>query len=432
MTTGTDRSIWPSIQRVLVVGAGQAGAAAVKAFRAEGFTGSLTLVGGEDVAPYERPPLSKDFLLGRVVEGQTRCFKDGQLDELATRLVLGATVDVLSLASRRAVLSNGEVIDYDLCLLTTGASPRRLCAAGEALAGVHTLRTLADAQQLRASILAGERVVIIGGGLIGLEVAAAARQLGKEVVVIEMGSEVCGRALPAEEARWLREKHVANGVRFELNARVEELIGSAHLEGVRLADGRAIQADVALICVGVLPNDGLARAAGLEVSNGVHVDVAGRTSDPHIFAAGDVANFEEEVGVHRRRYETWGNAQNRTGEVVRAMLGREPVHAESTWFWTHQYDTSIQVLGHTTDFDVRVVRQAVGRAGRVVLFLRSGRLAGAITLDCDRELRPLRKIYRDATRLDPSKLRDIACPLADCALADLALEPVRPTTKEVQ
>jgi 3-phenylpropionate/trans-cinnamate dioxygenase ferredoxin reductase component len=331
----------------LIVGASLSGARAAEALRGEGFDGPVVMIGSEDELPYERPPLSKDYLMGK--QGREKIFAHPRewYDENHVELRLGATATAIDRAAREVVLDGAERLAYDKLLLTTGSSPRRLPVPGDGLDGVLYLRTVGDSDRIRTALEGTPRVAVVGAGWIGLEAAAAARTAGAEVTVLEAAELPLLRVLGREVAQVFADLHAEHGVDLRLGVSVAEITGSdGRATGVRLADGSVVDADVVIVGVGITPNAGIAAAAGLTVDNGIVTDAALRTSDPAIFAAGDVANaFHPLLGKHIR-VEHWANARHQPQAAARSMLGQDVSFDRVPYFYTDQYDLGMEYAGY--------------------------------------------------------------------------------------
>ncbi|MFE3835995.1 NAD(P)/FAD-dependent oxidoreductase [Pseudogemmobacter sonorensis] len=339
---------------VVIVGAGQAGAALAAKLRALNHGGAVTLIGEEDSPPYQRPPLSKAYLMGTMAEDRLWLRAPGFWAENAITLRLGQRVDAIDRAARQVVIGE-ERIPYDALVLTTGASPRRLPdAIGGGLEGVFCVRSLADVDRMRPAFRAGARLLVVGGGYIGLEAAAVASKLGLGVVLIEAAPRILGRVAAAETADHIRALHRAHGVEIIEGTGLERLLGETRVTGARLADGREIAADFVVVGVGVQPGDGLAVAAGLALDNGIATDAFGRTSDPAIWAAGDCASFPWRGG--RIRLESVGNAIDQAEAVAANLCGANRPYAAKPWFWSDQYDLKLQIAGLNCGYDRVVTR----------------------------------------------------------------------------
>ena len=343
---------------VVVVGAGQAGSAVVAKLRGLGFDGQITLVGEEPAPPYQRPPLSKAYLMGEMEEERLWLRSNAFYAEQNITLRLGEKVSAIDRAAKTLTVGD-DTLSYDHLVLTTGSTPRRLPAAiGGDLAGVYTVRTLADVDAMRAEFAPGRRVVIVGGGYIGLEAAAVARKLGLEVTVLEMAPRILQRVAAPETSDYIRALHQAHGVTILESTGLDRLLGTGHVSGVRLQDGRELPADFVIAGVGIIPGQALAEAAGLEIENGIKTDAHGRTSDPFIWSAGDCASFPWKGG--RIRLESVGNAIDQSEVVAENILGAGKDHIAKPWFWSDQYDCKLQIAGLNTGYDNIVTRGPEG------------------------------------------------------------------------
>lgn len=353
---------------IVIVGAGQAGASLAAKLRALGHTGALTLVGEEPAPPYQRPPLSKAYLLGEMeLERLYLRAPSFWVDQNVT-LRLGTAVTAIDPAARTLTL-NGETLGYDQLALTTGARPRRLPAAiGGDLGNVFTVRTLADVDAMEPVLRKGGRALIVGGGYIGLEAAAVASKLGLQVTVIEAAPRILQRVAAPETSAFFRGLHQDHGVTVIESTGLDRLLGEGRVAGARLADGREIAADIAIVGIGIQPDTRLAEAAGLAIDNGIRTDELGRTSDPRIWAAGDCASFPHQGG--RIRLESVGNAIDQAESVAANMLGAGQPYEARPWFWSDQYDTKLQIAGLNTGYDQVVTRP--GDAGAVSFWYYHG------------------------------------------------------------
>jgi 3-phenylpropionate/trans-cinnamate dioxygenase ferredoxin reductase component len=346
---------------IVIIGAGQAGAQVAAKARALGYSGPITLIGDEASPPYQRPPLSKDYLMGLIGAERLWLRAPEFYREQAIDLRLGTAVQAIDPAQRRVVLAGGAELAYDHLVLATGTRPRRLPAAqGGDLAGVYTLRQLADIDAMRGEFAPGRRLVILGGGYIGLEAAAVARKLGLEVSVVELAPRLLQRVAAPETSAFFTALHRGHGVQIELGTGVERILGQARASGVRLADGRDLVADFVIVGIGVVPNAELASAAGLAIDNGIATDEFGRTSDANIWAAGDCASFPHAGG--RMRLESVGHAIDQAEVVAANILGAGQPYVARTWFWSDQYDCKLQIAGLNTGYTQVVVRGPEGGA----------------------------------------------------------------------
>jgi len=343
------------MDQIIVIGAGQAGASCVARLRADGFEGRLTLIGAEPVPPYQRPPLSKAYLLGEMALDRLFLRPEAWYAEHDVTLRLGQPVTDVD-AAAQTVTVGGEVLPYDALVLATGSTPRHLPATiGGELAGVHFVRTLADVDAMEPEVVADRRALIVGGGYIGLEAAAVAAKRGMDVTLIEAAPRILGRVAAPETSAYFRDLHRAHGVR------ILEGVGLTCLNGV---DGRVVGAiltnhqehpyDVVIAGIGITPNDALAGAAGIVLDNGIATDAQGRTSDPHIWAAGDCASLP--FRGSRIRLESVQNAIDQAEAVARNILGANADYLPRPWFWSDQYDVKLQIAGLNTGYDRVAVR----------------------------------------------------------------------------
>jgi len=407
----------------LVIGAGPAGGAAARELARHAPPGSVLLVGEEPLAPYERPPLSKTTLadLANGADSPPRPMLGSaeELEAAGVRLLLGMRAGHIDRCARLVTLADGRRIGYGRLLLATGTRARRLGLAGADRPNVHYLRTYGDAVALAPRLVPGARVVIVGGGFIGLEVAATASRLGCAVAVLEAGPCLMGRALPAELAERFRAKFARHGVDVRLRAAVAALHGSESVESVRLGSGDTLPADLLVAGIGAVPNTELAEAAGLEVDDGILTDAAGATSDSCIHAAGDVARRMQGLATHpghRVRLEAWEPALEQAVATAQAMLGRPSVPVRPPWMWTDQFDWNLQVAGHGQLADTQIVRP-LGEDRVAVFQLWQRRLIGAIALNAPREMALARRALQRPPTLDPERLADPSTPLREVLAA---------------
>ena len=344
------------MNHIIVVGAGQAGASLVAKLRAEGFAGDITLVGAEKVPPYQRPPLSKAYLLGEMAQERlylrpTEFYADHQID-----LQLDTRVTAIDPIAKTITSSHGKVMSYDQLALTLGAEPLYLPAEiGGNLDGVFTVRFLDDADAMAPAFVAGKHALIVGGGYIGLEAAAVASKLGLKVTVIEREDRILKRVAARQTADYFCDLHQKHGVDIRENTGLDRLLGDTHVTGARLSDGTEIDVDFAVVGIGLSPACTLAHAAGLTVDRGVMTDAFGRTSDPHIWAAGDCASAIHEG--RNVRLESVGNAIDQAEAVARNMLAQETPYIPNPWFWSDQYDCKLQIAGLNTGYTDVYVRK---------------------------------------------------------------------------
>ena len=340
----------------MIVGGGLAGAKAAETLREEGFAGRVVLIGAEPELPYERPPLSKGYLIGSAEREEARVHPRAFYDEHEIELLTGVAATALDTVEHRLALADGQELTYDRLLLATGAVPRRPPLPGIDLDGVHTLRTLPDSDALRQAFARRGTVVVIGAGWIGCEVAAAAHSHGAEVVLVGRGDTPLHAVLGPELGGWFGDVHRRHGVRVITGAAVEGIDGDGSVSAVRLAGGEAIACDTVVVGVGVAPDTRLGEAAGLAVDNGIAVDEQLRTSAPDVFAAGDVANaFHPHYGRHVR-VEHWANALHQGPAAARSMLGGDVAYDRLPYFFSDQYDVGMEYIGLHSPTDTVEVR----------------------------------------------------------------------------
>ena len=340
---------------IVVIGAGQAGCALTAKLRNSEFDGEITLIGEESVPPYQRPPLSKAYLLGEMEEERLYLRPREFYDENGISLRLGAAVDAVDVAAK-TVSVGGDLISYDHLVFTTGSSPRRLPAAiGGDLAGVHVVRSLADVDAMEAAFREGAKALIVGGGYIGLEAAAVARKLGVSVTVVEMAERILQRVACRETSDFVRTLHVSQGVDIREGVGLDRLMGEGAVTGAVLSDGTELEVDFVIAGVGIVPGDALAGAAGVALENGIATDALGQTSVEGVWAAGDCASFPHD-GV-QMRLESVGHAIDHAELVAENIMGAGKTYTPRPWFWSDQYDLKLQIAGLGGGHDRVVVRR---------------------------------------------------------------------------
>jgi 3-phenylpropionate/trans-cinnamate dioxygenase ferredoxin reductase subunit len=402
----------------LIVGASLAGAKAAETLRTEGFDGPLILIGQESERPYERPPLSKEYLLGKAERDTIYVHPPQWYAEHDVDLRLGVTVTGLHPGSHEVSLADGSRTGYSKLLLATGSSPRRLSVPGADLGGVLYLRTVQDSDRLKAAFQDASRVAIIGGGWIGLETAAAARTAGAAVTVLERGELPLLRVLGREAAEVFADLHREHGVDLRCGVQVAEITGTNGIaDGVRLADGSRVEADVIVAGVGITPNSQLAAEAALETGNGVVVDAQLRSSDPDIYAAGDVATaFHPLLGKHIR-VDHWYNALHQPQTAAKAMLGQDVAYDRVPYFYTDQYDLGMEYSGYVEPdgYDEVVFRGDVPRREFIAFWLSGGRVLAGMNVNIWDVNDAIRELIRAGQPVDKDALRDPEIPLESLA-----------------
>jgi 3-phenylpropionate/trans-cinnamate dioxygenase ferredoxin reductase component len=406
-------------EKLVIVGAGQAGAWAARAAREVGFAGAITLIGDEDHAPYERPPLSKAMLGEAPDECALSLFPESLLDECCVERRLATRVNRIDRASKTLVLFDDTQLGWDRLILATGASPRRL--PNDEHAGVYYLRTIDDARRLREGLQGAKSLVVIGGGWIGLEVAAAARARSIDVTIIETGDRLCQRVLPVAASAFLLRLHGSNGVNVLLNRTVSRVAQTAAGRTcVTLDGGETLTACIVVAGIGVEPNDHLAREAGLVCDRGVVVDTHCRTSDPAIFAAGDVALQNTCGSAPLMRIEAWFNAQEQGKIAGRCAVGADSEMTVTPWFWSDQYQVNMQITGipHGNLHMINRVLPTKTTAGNPVesesfiqFYLDGERVVSAIAVNAGRNARAARRLVESHEQVDASMLADGSLPL---------------------
>lgn len=407
---------------MVIVGGGQCGARAAHALRANGWEGAIRLIGNERRLPYERPPLSKGVLLGEWDASQCEVYGEAFYREQEIDVIVDSPVLQIERQRQVARLADGRDIAYSRLLLATGAAPRTLTVPGNDLPGIQVLRTDVDANEIARELLPGRRIVVIGAGFIGLEVAAAAVRKGCEVIVLEAAPRALMRAVPASVSDLIVDMHRAMGVDVRFDVQVRRFAGERRVFGVELAGGETLPCDLAIVGVGVQPRSELAEACGLLVDNGVVVDAMLRTTDPAIFAAGDVCSFEHPLFNRRVRLECWKNAEDQARVAASNMLGREEKCGFVPWFWSDQYDTTIQIAGLPSLGSTTVVRET-GATSRVFFALSSdGVLVGAsgigTTGEIAKDIRISQDLIAKQARPSPAALMDRTVKLRSLLVAE--------------
>ena len=403
----------------MIVGAGHGGAAAAIALRQHGFEGSIALIGEEAEPPYERPPLSKDYLAG---EKDFERFLIRPLAFWAERSVtlrLGERVVAVDADKQEVLTEDGQTIGYGQLIWAAGGRPRRLTCAGADAPGVHSVRTRADVDRMICELPSVKRVVVIGGGYIGLEAAAVLTKLGRDVVLLEALPRVLARVAGADLSRFFEAEHRAQGVDLRLGVRVECVeTADGKVTGVRLADGQVVEADLVVVGIGVIPAIEPLIAAGADGADGVLVDVQCRTSLENVFAIGDCASHANTFAQGRSiRLESVQNANDQGALVARVILGQDVAYSATPWFWSNQYDLKLQTVGLSSGHDAVVTRGDPSTRSFSVIYLRADRV---VALDCVNAVRDYvqgRKLVEAGARISRDRLADVALPLKDMEFA---------------
>ncbi len=402
-----------STKNIVIVGGGQAAGAAAMELRKLGHEGPLTIVCSEAHPPYKRPPLSKTYLAGEAELPSLYVAKPEILDKKAIAVRTGVEVTAIDRDARRLTLSDGGTLDYDGLLLATGSRARELPLPGASLDGVFPLRGIADVDAIRTRLKPGARMVIVGGGFIGLEVAAVGVKLGLQVTVLEGLDRVLARVTAPATSAFFEREHRAAGVDLRTGVQVSGFSGDGAVEAVQLADGTSVPADLVIIGVGVVPNVELAAAAGLAVDNGIVVDEGARSSDPLIVAAGDCSNFPSPFFGRRLRLESVQNAMDQAKVAAANLLGGDAVYDAVPWFWSDQYDLKLQMTGLSEGHDEAVVRGDPDARAFSVFYLRDGRIIAADTVNRPKDFMMAKKLVAERVTTDAATLADESRELKD-------------------
>ena len=399
------------MESYVVIGAGQAGGRAVEAMRASGFEGRIDLVGAEIHLPYERPPLSKELLSE---EAQFELIHDAAwYAEKDISVHLGAPATAIDRDAKRITVGESQSLAYDKLLLTTGGTVRRLAVDGANLTGVEYLRTIEDSQAIGAMLGDGKRIVVVGGGFIGLEIAASARKRGCSVTVLEAADRLMGRALPVEIGAAFDALHREKGVDVRLGTGIDRIVGEDRVEAVVTSGGDSIDADGVVIGIGIDPDTALAASAGLETANGIVVDEYCRTSDPAIYAAGDATQHPNPLVGRRIRLESWQNAQNQAIAAANNMCGADTPFSEVPWFWSDQFDVNLQMCGAPDEWDRTVTRGDLAARDGLLFQLDGARIVGAICLNRPRDMRFIKRMMGAGKTPTDAELADEAVGFRD-------------------
>ncbi len=395
-----------TVSGMVIVGAGLAGLTVAETLRTEGYEGPITLLGDEPCGPYHRPPLSKGYLLGDTQEAQLVMRAPELMAKKNITLKVGAGVTAIDRAAKQLTLADGSKLAYDCLALCTGSRLRPLPLAGADLNGVFGLRSLADSKAIAAALETAQSVVVIGGGFIGLEVAAAARKKGKAVTVLEAADRLMARVVAPLISQFYFDLHAGNGVEVVLGAMVSELVGrDGHIAAVKTRDGREFAADLLIVGIGILPNAELAQAAGIECDGGIVVDACSRSCDAAIVAAGDcTARRTEDGGL--RRLESVQNAVEQGKSAAFALLGRERAFNAAPWFWSDQYEVKLQMVGLTAGFDQVVTRGDPATRKFSAFYYKAGRLIAIDSLNQPAEHMSGRKLFEKGLSPTPQQAAD--------------------------
>lgn len=403
-------------QSIVIVGAGQAAAQAVQSLRQGGYAGRITIVGDEPSLPYQRPPLSKAYMKGEFDE-ERLYFKPGAwYEDQKVEVLLGTHVPRIDRAKKQVQLGHGGHLDYDYLILATGSRPRPLPVPGADLDGIHDLRTLTDVERIRPKMVAGRRIVIIGAGYIGLEAAAVARQMDLDVTVIEMAPRVLARVTSPVISEFYAAEHGRQGVKILTGITLSHLEGAdGHVTAAILGNGTRLPADMVLSGIGILPNEELAKEAGIACSNGILVDRDARTSDPLVFAAGDCAARPLVHYGRSGRLESVHNAIEQGKLAAAAILGQPRPAEDCPWFWSDQYDLKLQIAGLSQGYDTLVIRGDPASRKFAVFYLKNGTLIAVDSVNSPPEFLASKKLIMSGAKLAPATLSDTSTPMKDIA-----------------
>lgn len=402
-------------ENIVIIGGGLAGAKTAEALRSHGFTGTVTLVAAENHLPYERPPLSKDYLTGNASLDDATVHPADWYDRHNVTLCQSIRATAIDTDEHRVTLDDSTSLRYDKLVLATGSAVRRLSIAGADANNVHYLRTVEDSDDIRSCFGEGKRLVVIGGGWIGLEVASAARTAGTTVTILEHDSLPLRKILGNTVAQVFADLHTSNGVVLRSEAQVSEIITeNGHATGVRLEGGETIPADAVVIGIGVFPVTGIAEAAGIAVDNGVLVDASLRSSDPDIYAVGDIANHDHPILGHRIRVEHWATALNQPTVAAASLLGEDAEYTELPYFFTDQYDLGCEYIGHATGSQRVLIRGDLESREFVAFWVDDdNHIQAAMNVnvwDVVDEIKPLIAAHKS---IDPGRLTDPAVPYSE-------------------
>lgn len=400
--------------RVVVAGAGHAAGQVVASLRQRKFDGQIVLVGDEPYLPYQRPPLSKKFLAGEMPAERLYLKPASFYEDARVELNLETSISTIDRGAKCLKTADGGQIPYDRLVLALGSRVRRLPVEGTNLKNVYYLRTIADVESMRVHLDAGRRLVVIGAGYIGLEVAAVARQAGLEVTVIEMADRVMSRVVSPEISDFYQIEHTNHGVKLRLSTSISALLGKKRIKSVLTTDGEEVPADMVVIGVGILPNTELATAAGLDVKNGIVVDDHCRTGDPDIYAAGDCTSHPNAIYNRNLRLESVHNAVEQAKTAAANICGQNESYTQVPWFWSDQYDLKLQIAGLSEGYDDVVIRGNPAERSFSCLYLREGRLIATDAINAPRDFVQSKQLIADRAELALEQLAN-----ADQALKDM-------------
>jgi|TARA_R110001583_G_scaffold50415_1_gene157417 3-phenylpropionate/trans-cinnamate dioxygenase ferredoxin reductase subunit len=401
-------------EHCIIIGASHAAAQLISSLRQEGWEGKISLIGDEPYLPYHRPPLSKAFFVGGITEGELLIRAAGFYDKYKVDLFLGSRVTNIDRDAKKITLENGAEVSYTKLALTTGARVRKIPFTGCEIPGVFYMRDLNDVKQTHEFTGRGKSAVIIGGGYIGLETAASLRKIGMSVTVIEAMSRVLQRVTAPEVSAFYTRIHTEEGVDIRTEAGVDAIVGDKHVEGVRLADGSTVRADLVIIGVGVIPNIDLAESAGLTIDNGIAVDEYATTNDTDIVAAGDCTNHYNPIYQRKLRLESVQNATDQAKIAAKSICGKPEAYSALPWFWSDQYDLKLQIAGLSQGFDKVIIRgdSEQGRSFAAFYFC-AGRFIAVDAINRPKEFMMSKRALTAGQNVDPLKLPDDSIDIKD-------------------
>ena len=393
-------------EHLVIVGAGQAAAQAVQTLRQHDFQGAITLLAEEPYAPYQRPPLSKKYLAGALSKERLLLRPETFYADKGVHLELGCRAEELDPANQSLRLGDGRTLRYDRLLLTTGSRARRISVPGANLPGVHHLRTITDADAIIASLQPNTRVLLVGAGYIGLEVAAVLVQRGLDVTVLEAADRVMARVVCTEVSDFYQSQHGAAGVKIHYGAVVEAFHGGDRVQSAQIAEGRRFPCDTVIVGIGIDPCIELAAAAGFNCANGILVDEYARTEDPHVFAAGDCTNHPHPLLARRVRLESVQNAIHQAKVAAMSLLGAPTAYSEIPWFWSDQYDLKLQIAGLSQGYDEIVIRGDQSTKSFAAYYLSGGTIIAVDAINSPRDFVNAKKLVAAQVAVSPQALAD--------------------------
>jgi 3-phenylpropionate/trans-cinnamate dioxygenase ferredoxin reductase subunit len=407
-------------ETIVIAGAGHAAGQAAASLRQKKFTGRIIMVGDEAYVPYQRPPLSKKYLAGEMETKRLYFKPENFYPDHDIELRLSTRVESLDPTAKTVQLDNGEKLDYSKLLLTTGSRVRKLSIPGSELPGIHYLRNIDDVLRIQKDFNAGTRLVIVGAGYIGLEVAAIAVKRGIDVTVLETENRAMNRVVAPEISEFFQDLHREAGVKIEFGSMVKEFSGDGNVQQLVCADGYSVPADMCIVGIGILPNSELAEAAGLSCNNGIVVDEFARTSDPDIYAAGDCTFHPNSLLGINLRLESVHNALEQAKTAAAAMCGELTPYAQIPWFWSDQYDVKLQIVGLSKGYDQLVIRGDKAAHSFAAFYMQNGQLLAVDAINSPREFMLAKKLVAAKAVFDPQQLADESEDFK--ALATAALE----------